>query len=129
MDMLTGNTHINGPVPTACVHVSSHSLLPCSGRLVRLVQVVPDGAVLEQDLDRLDGGNGGVQKRCCGLQCGDVVALGGRDDALGEEDRGFCCLSCYCELLFVWREDGPAQVCGEGLSFYVGILRVSDGTG
>jgi hypothetical protein len=128
MDMLTGNTHINGPVPTACVHVSSHSLLPCSGRLVRLVQVVPDGAVLEQDLDRLDGGNGGVQKRCCGLQCGDVVALGGRDDALGEEDRGFCCLSCYCELLFVWKEDGPAQVCGEGFSFYVGILGVPGGT-
>jgi hypothetical protein len=128
MDMLTGNIHINGPVPTACVHVSSHSWLSCSGRLVCLVHIVPDGAVLEHDLDRLDGGNGGVQRRCRGLQCGDVVALGGRDDALGGDDRGFCCLSRYCELLFVWREDGPAQLCGEAFSFYVRILGVPAGT-
>jgi hypothetical protein len=124
VEMLTGNIHINGPVPTACVHKSSYSLLPRSGRLVRLVQVASDGAVAEHDLDRLDGGNGGVQRRCRDLQCGDVVALGGRGEELGEGDRGFCCLSPYCELLFVWREDSPAQVFGEAFSFYVGSWSV-----
>jgi hypothetical protein len=129
VEMLTGNIHINGPVPTACVHKSSYSLLPCSGRLVRLVQVASDGAVAEHDLDRLDGGNGGVQRRCRDIQCGDVVALGGRGEELGEGDRGFCCLSRYCELLFVWREDNPAQVFGEAFSFLCRDPGVSGGTG
>jgi hypothetical protein len=57
------NVHIDGPVPTACVYVFSRSLLPCSGRLVYLVQAVLGGVVLEQELDCLDGGNGGVQRQ------------------------------------------------------------------
>jgi hypothetical protein len=58
------NVHIDGPVPTACVYVSSRSLLPCNGRPVRLVQAVLGGVVLERELDCLDGGNGGVQRQC-----------------------------------------------------------------
>jgi hypothetical protein len=62
------------------------------------------------------------------LKRGDVVALRGRDEALGEEDRGFCCLLRHCGLLFVWREDGLVVFCSRGPAYNSFIISCHSAT-